>query len=225
MAANLGYDPSVRSDDFDAPFSFSYARCKYYRRDPRTAYAIHVSFIGGVNLAKVGYRVRQFWCALTAAPDPSGLSEIGEILAPQLMALFLQMQPSEQAHSLEVFRKLSAAGETNRDVQIAALLHDVGKIKFPLNIWERAEIVMLKRIAPEKVTAWGNAQPDGWRKPFVVALQHPQWGADMAEQAGASALAVSLIRRHQDRLPGVNAAPIPFEDQLLKQLQFYDNES
>ncbi len=141
------------------------------------------------------------------------------------MALFDQMQPAEQAHSIGVFRKLREAGFTNRDLLIAALLHDVGKIKVPLRLWERVEVVIFKKIVPGFADTWGKAALKGWQKPFVVALRHPSWGAELAEQAGASQLTVSLIKRHQDKL----VSPVDFstysEEHFLYQLQFFDNES
>lgn len=141
------------------------------------------------------------------------------------MALFDQMQPAEQTHSIGVFRKLREAGFTNRDLLIAALLHDVGKIKYPLRLWERVEVVIFKKIAPGFADTWGKAALKGWRKPFVVALRHPSWGAELAEQAGASQLTISLIKRHQDKV----ISPVGFsthsEEQFLYQLQFFDNES
>lgn len=177
-------------------------------------------------MARLFYRVRQFWNTVTANPSQELLDETAEVLSPQLLQLFQRMQPAEQKHSLNVYKKLCTAGETNRDLLIAALLHDVGKIKFPLHVWERVEIVLLKKLAPGKAAAWGTLQPVGWRKPFAVALKHPDWGADLAEQAGASPLTVSLIRRHQekDELDSAAIANDP-EKRLLRQLQIYDNES
>ena len=176
-------------------------------------------------MAKLFYRVWQFWNALTAIPSQELLDETAEVLSPQLLQLFQRMQPAEQKHCLNVYKKLCTAGETNRDLLIAALLHDVGKIKFPLHVWERVEIVLLNKLAPGKAATWGTLQPVGWRKPFAVALKHPGWGADLAEQAGASPLTVSLIRRHQEKDELDSEIANNPEKQLLRQLQIYDNES
>jgi hypothetical protein len=55
----------------------------------------------------------------------------------------------------------------------------------------------------------------------VVAARHPEWGAQLAAQAGAAPTVVELIHRHQDRpiVSGVGR----FE-RLLFQLQSADNE-
>lgn len=114
---------------------------------------------------------------------------------------------------------------TNHDLWVAALLHDVGKIRYPLNLWERIEVVLFNSMMPGKAQDWGQAEPVGWRKPFVVALQHPGWGADLAERAGATPMTVALIRRHQEKTGVDTGNPDNIENQLLKQLQIYDNES
>lgn len=60
-----------------------------------------------------------------------------------------------------------------------------------------------------------------WRRAFVVARQHPSWGAQMATEAGATPLTVSLIRRHQDVLLKGSE---DFEDRMLRLLQSADHE-
>jgi predicted hydrolase (HD superfamily) len=56
----------------------------------------------------------------------------------------------------------------------------------------------------------------------VVAEHHAGWGADLANQAGATPLTVELIRRHQDS-PVRN--PDSQMEHLLAALQAADNES
>lgn len=171
---------------------------------------------------RIAYRVRQFWLALMAAPRPEDLERARERLSPQLMALFLQMQPGEQAHSLDVYARLLSRQQTDTDLLTAALLHDVGKSRYPLHVWDRAAIVLARKLFREQAQRWGQAAPRGWRRPFVVAEQHPAWGAEMASQAGASALTVRLIRRHQDPvMPGGGNG----EEALLYQLQCDDDAS
>lgn len=186
------------------------------------------------------YRVRQFWHALVATPESEELAQARHFLTPALMELFLRLQPSEQAHSLWVYRQLREAGETNPDLLAAALLHDVGKSCHPLQLWERAAIVLGKALFPQKSRNWGQAEPQGWKRPFVVAAQHSVWGAEMAARAGASPMTVALIQRHQDAAQrsstGGSATesihsgqaslnPISPEEQLLSRLQLLDDES
>jgi putative nucleotidyltransferase with HDIG domain len=179
------------------------------------------------------YRVRQFQHAVSAKPASEDLDEIQAILTPKQMMLFRQMQASEQAHSLRVYKQLCCLGEAGHvihhpDLLVAALLHDIGKIRQPLRLYERVMVVLGKALFPDRSRIWGNAAFDspsslgGWRRPFIVAEQHPKWGAEMAAKAGTSPLAVTLIRRHQDFSPTKN---ITLEDNLLKVLQVVDGNN
>jgi hypothetical protein len=183
---------------------------------------------------RLAYRMRQFWQALRASPGEKDLADARLLLGESLFTLFRRMQPSEQAHSLNVYRHLVDQGLTNRDLLVAALLHDVGKSRYPLNAWERTLIVLGQRFLPSKSRAWGEPwsgrQPPelsaGWRKPFIVAAQHPIWGAQMADQAGAPPLAVRLIRRHQDHIPAEgDTGRRTIEDLLLLDLQSIDENN
>lgn len=177
---------------------------------------------------RIGYRIRQFWEALHAAPTEYELAEVRGVLSPPLMVLFLQMQPGEQAHSLRIYRGLCDRGETHPDLLVAALLHDVGKSRHPLRLWERVLIVLAQKLFGKRMKAWGQGQPRGWRRAFVIAEQHPAWGAELAAQAGASPLAVRLIRHHQEGpdpdlpLPHADKA---LEARLLVHLQLLDNQN
>jgi hypothetical protein len=177
---------------------------------------------------RIAYRARQFWHALTRAPDPNQLEQARQALSPELMALFQCLQASEQAHSLAILNHLHDQSINQEDLMVAALLHDVGKSRYPLRLWERILIVLGEALFPGQARKWGQGEPRGWRRAFVVAQQHPMWGAEMAAQAGATPLAVTLIRRHQEQLdPAVftQAGPSTLEDRLLLKLQVVDDES
>jgi hypothetical protein len=184
--------------------------------------------------ARVWYRVRQFWQAATSEPGKADLAQLEPVLPPGLMALYLQQSPAEQVHSLRVYKDLLSQGETDPDLLAAALLHDVGKCLFPLRLWERSAIVLGDALAPKRAERWGEQPSGGWpppggsslvlllKKPFVVAYNHPEWGARLVEQAGGSPLTAALIRRHQKTpLPGSNHR----EDILLAKLRTFDNKN
>jgi putative nucleotidyltransferase with HDIG domain len=178
---------------------------------------------------RVSYRLRQFWSALYAAPSADQLDEVSSLLTLPQMALFRQMHRSEQAHSIQVMAAVFHASdgvpdEARRDLLRAALLHDVGKSRYPVRIWERVLIVLAKAFLPGAVKHWGDgdaADVLGWRRAFAVAQQHAAWGAQMATEAGASPLVTALIRRHQE--PCSNPSGY-MEDRLLTILQAADHE-
>lgn len=173
-------------------------------------------------MQRLRYRAQQFWDALLAAPASDDLEQARFILSPAEALLFARLQPGEQAHALQVYRKLRASGEVARPLLQAALLHDVGKWRCPLWPWERALIVLVKAFAPGLVRRWGQGEPRGWQRAFVVAEQHPRWGSEMAQAAGADPLTARLIARHQDVLRGEAQS---LEEQYLQSLQAADDSS
>jgi putative nucleotidyltransferase with HDIG domain len=142
------------------------------------------------------------------------------------------MQPGEQAHSLHVFNQLRSqrqnpAGDLPLDLLVAALLHDVGKTRYPLRLWERVWIVIAQSLFPGKAERLGWAgeldqKTPRWQRPLVVAAQHATWGAELADEAGISPLAVNLIRRHQNFL---TSKAVTLEDKYLSILQAVDGRS
>jgi hypothetical protein len=167
------------------------------------------------------YRAKQFFAAY-ARPTPADLALVRQTLTPAQAALFAQLQPSEQTHAVRVLREVRVkckeqGWEAPPDLEVAALLHDVGKARFPMWIWERVMIVLGKAILPEAVTRWATSPPRGWKRPFVIAAHHPAWGAEMASERGTSPRAVALILQHQDLDQQ--------DDPLLAILQAVDDES
>jgi hypothetical protein len=178
-----------------------------------------------MSLKRFLYRSGQFWRHTRWVVVEQ--AEARSVLTPKQMALFLRMQKGEQAHSLEVLHKLSRQGETDPDLQAAALLHDFGKVCFPLRIWERVWIVVARKALPRRFQKWGASQGElsalpWWQRACAVAEQHPAWGAELAQSVGCSARTVALIRRHQDKSP---LDPQDLEDRLLVRLQAVDDQS
>jgi hypothetical protein len=177
------------------------------------------------------YRTRQFWMALKPAAPHADLEIIATLLNGEQIALFQRMQSSEQAHSMRVLQALLERGERDKDLCVAALLHDVGKTRYPLRLWERVWIVLVQAACPDCVQSCGQERDwqletaVWWQKAFVVAVQHPQWGAEMAAAVGASPLAETLIRRHQEKLASPVRREITREETLLQILQSVDDRS
>jgi putative nucleotidyltransferase with HDIG domain len=181
-----------------------------------------------MNGSRLFYRTRQFWQAISTRSIQQNVDLIDSILSEPQVKLFRQMQKSEQVHSMMVLSQLRNQGEQDPDLLTAALLHDVGKTRMPLRIWERVLVVLVRAICPDCVQRWGAGEFENqvtwfnWRRAFVVAEQHPAWGAEMAAERGTSRLAVRLIARHQEQLP---LKPYSGEDILLQKLQSVDDKN
>lgn len=177
-----------------------------------------------MKITQVVYRTRQFGLALrTQSLTAAELAPARAILTAKQMQLFARLQPSEQIHALRVLQTVQQHGVPHPDLYTAALLHDIGKARAPLKLWERVLIVLVRKISSETVKEWGRGQPQGWRRAFVIAEQHPAWGGELAAEADTAPLAVSLIRRHQS--PAETPPSSPEEEHLLRILQAADHQN
>jgi hypothetical protein len=131
------------------------------------------------------------------------------------------MRTPDQRHSFQVMASLLAMGQEHPDLLTAALLHDVGKSRYSLALWEQPMVVLIRNFRPHTAVQWGNGVPKGWKRPFVIYQQHAQWGAEMAAAANCSPLAIELIRYHQSTLEELQLEKEDLE--LLRYLQQADS--
>jgi putative nucleotidyltransferase with HDIG domain len=120
---------------------------------------------------------------------------IADNLTPAQQRLFWAMMVEDQRHSLDVFHTLQRRGCQDRDLLLAALLHDVGKGE--VRLWHRVLYVLL-RTGPSGLLR-RLAQPNGagWRRALASINEHGRRGATLAQKAGAPPAVVELIRNHQ----------------------------
>jgi predicted hydrolase (HD superfamily) len=143
-----------------------------------------------------------------------------QVLSPAQLAIFRRMRKSEQQHSLNVLRTLHRDGYDETALNVAALLHDVGKSRFRYNLLDRTLVTLVRAFAPHLALEWGSGSPRGWRRPFAVMVQHPAWSAELAAQAGTDPVALELIARHQVKL---KQPPRNHTEELLTALQSADD--
>lgn len=164
------------------------------------------------------YRAQQFWQAIRIKKLPeTAVFTINAHLTTAEQAIFYQLPISDQWHSYKVLQTVQSVGAMDSALQTAALLHDVGKARSPLSVWDRSFIVVMKRLLPKQTAVWGDGNVVGWKRPFIVRTHHPAWGAEMATAANSDPIAVDLIARHQ--------SPPHANDEQLRLLQWADDQN
>ncbi len=165
-----------------------------------------------------GYRARQFWQALTAAPG----ADAPLALAPELLELYRHMPRADRAHGLRTYRLLAAGGYPE-ELLIAGLLHDVGKSRSGIHLWDRVLFVLADRLAPGWLGALSREQRTARLAVGLVALRdHAEVGAALVTAAGGSPNTARLIRYHH---ANTTSLAWPSADlALLKALQAADEQ-
>lgn len=133
-----------------------------------------------------------------------------QLASADQLALFRSMHPADQRHGLAVLRALRARGADDRDLLLAALLHDAGKGRTGL----------LPRVLHALGQAYGAWIPrlarrlPGLGRALDRLAHHPALSADLAAGAGSSARTVELIRWQE----------APRDPELGRLLQVADEE-
>jgi hypothetical protein len=175
-------------------------------------------------VARGAYRTRQFWQALWARPlSAEARRYVAQVLNPAQLALFETQSHAGQQHGYRVMMTLVEAGYDEPSLLVAALLHDVGKVRHRYTWLDRVKVVLTQRLAPRLAEKWARGRQNGWTRAYVVRASHPEWGASALSAAGGSALSVALVRRHQEVLRALDNDSE--ENRLLALLQWADDQN
>jgi hypothetical protein len=161
--------------------------------------------------AGVRYRLRQGIAAVVPrVPDDREAILIATLTRNQADA-FRALPVQDQAHLCRVYRCLVADGATDRDLLIAALLHDVAKVgpEGRVRLHDRVARVVLRRLAPRLLERLARMPAPGWRRGLALAVHHPRLGAEQALGLGCSERTCWLIAHHED-------VPVPDDPDLRR---------
>ncbi|MDQ7026920.1 MAG: HD domain-containing protein [Anaerolineae bacterium] len=169
-------------------------------------------------------RIRQGVRALLAFTQTVDYSLAEHYLSDSEMLLFTQMGRSEQLHSLNVLRSvLVQKADTPHALAVAALLHDVGKSRCKMAVWQKTISVLVEKFLPQLNDRL--SQDDTvtfWNAPFVVRRWHPKWSAEHLAAAESSETVIWLARHHADSANQWQDHPYYL---LLLRLQQADDEN
>ena len=128
----------------------------------------------------------------------------------RLLALFDSMHPADQRHGLDVMSSLRGAGFEDRELLLAALLHDCSKgpsVRLPHRVaWSLGErygeglLIILGRLP-------------GFRHAFARLRHHADDSARLALAAGCSERTAELIRHQADPVDPVAGAALRLADE------------
>lgn len=158
------------------------------------------------------YRVKQFMCAITARLNEADEAFIREHLEEDEEELFKQLRVYEQKHCIVVAKGLESALpiEKGRELIKMGLLHDIGKIKYPLNPIEKSVMVILDKVTKGKVKALRHL------KMVKCYYGHAAMSYELLKATGKYDEAfLEIIRKHHEKGYTTN--------EKLRLLQKYDN--
>ena len=154
-------------------------------------------------------KVRQVWRHVAGRVAASERAELAGWLTPAQLALFDSMHRADQRHGLDVRDSLRRAGHAERDLLLAALLHDCGKGP-RVGLWHRVGWSLAERYGAGVARAL--APLPGFSRAFALIDDHPRRSAELALAAGCSPLTADLILHQAE----------PAETELARALQLAD---
>ena len=149
------------------------------------------------------YRITQGVRAIVGFTQQVDYTLPEQVLTPGLLAAFKQLKRSEQLHSIRVLKAVMAQNpDTHHDLAVAALMHDSGKIRYPLSVYGKSIAVLARKLLPPLYRYGSERDPQTaiWARPFIVAAYHPMWSADILREDGASERATWLVEHHQENV-------------------------
>ncbi len=175
-------------------------------------------------MPRLRYRLAQGLRALLAFAAPPDLRPAKQRLSDCEYAAFRRLSRADQLHSLTVLHAvLSADPQAPEALVKAALLHDIGKSRYQLAVWQKTLAVLAKSIAPGRARQWSAGESlRPWRAPFSVRAHHPRWSGEILRACGTQDVVVWLAEHHQRDADDLRSHPL---HPLLAALQRADNAS
>jgi hypothetical protein len=140
--------------------------------------------------------------------SPAESAEVQALLSERERELFLAAEPRDRRHSVDLFlllrREATAGGRAiSRDLEVAALVHDVGK--GPLRAWHRVAFVILGALSQRVAHRIEAERGAGWRRALWRLRHHARLGADLLREAGSDERVIAIVATHTSPPPADDA--------------------
>jgi UTP:GlnB (protein PII) uridylyltransferase len=147
------------------------------------------------------YRIQQFFKSLFVTKGMVDMEFVHKHLTAAQEGVFLRMQAYDRYHSVYFAKTLiSNVYKVPEDLIVAALLHDVGKSRYPINSFHRMGAVVARRFAPQVMEKENEEEVAFLNRTVLVSNHHAEWSENMAKSAGVSDLTAWIIAHHEDKV-------------------------
>jgi hypothetical protein len=144
--------------------------------------------------------VRRFFRGFRWALAPGEVEEARALLTDEELELFSALQGRERRHAMDVLHWLQTHTSPSRALQVAALVHNVGK--GPLHLHERVLYVLLQKFAPPLLVRLSSARGGRLGRALAMQREHAPRGAERLTTIGSADRVRELVRHHHDASPG-----------------------
>ena len=137
------------------------------------------------------YRVKQFVKAITAKVSQEEIKWVKRYLSEAECSLFFKLRIYEQRHCLDVAYLLKEKTQESQEMIRLGLLHDIGKMVYPLNPIEKSIMVILDKASKGRMRKLKKF------KMVKCYYEHAQIGYELLKKQGHYEEAfLEIIKQH-----------------------------
>lgn len=138
-------------------------------------------------------RIRQFLLCIFSSLGSQDLEYIDKKLDNNIKYIFLKLSKYEKKHSILVARAVEKQFKNDPDLVKAALLHDIGKTKYHINIIQKSLLVLFDLLTKGKLKKITE------NKSINIFYNHGQMGYDILKDSGYNERILFIVKNHHNK--------------------------